>query len=852
MRLALWLFIVFFVSGLNAQELLDRKITIRFQDQQLEKCLKEIEQKSGVHFSYNAKQIRAVSKPIRQTFEDKEIRFVLDQLLTGTGLQYEEMGGQITLYQLVSNEETVILSGYLRSKASGEHLIGARIYFPSLGIGCITNTYGYYAIDLPKGSHTFQARSIGMQSLISELNLQEDRVFNIELSEDTVMLHAVEVHADSSDEKIVNPKDLPHLEKTVITPGAIAKVPPASGERDLLRHIQQLPGVQPAGGGRSNFTVRGSGTGGNLILIDEIPIYHPTHLLGLYSIINTDALKSATLYKDYIPARFGTRSASVLQVHTQEGDLNRYHISGGISGFMGRLNLQGPIQKNKASFYTSFRASTFPGALLSILSDRDLGSPTFFDWNGKINCRINANNRIYFTGYIGRDGLSDSLSDYQWGNNAFGFRWNHIINAKTFSNLSLTHSAFLYGFENSNTYQSVSYGQRVVTDKITYDFTYFMNNSTRINYGLSAAFIRTNKGNFGDAADLFLQRQAIESGLYATVEQQINKRLELKLGLRIPFSMHIGTGDTTAYLTPEFDLTEVIYERNKLYDPLVYLDPRILLKYRLGAASQLQLAGTITSQNTHIVNYINNFLPIEIWTPSTSYLRPERNYQVSLGYTGQWKKWDLSASAYVKHVRNVLDYASPIFTNSTDIESNLLAGNLNVQGFELMMTYKFTSWYSTAFSYAYTRTRQKVEGINYDEAYVAAGNRPHYFSWSQFFNWSKKWQFTTNYIWHSGAAVTLPNGQFVIDGTAFPLYEANRNTERLPTFRRLDLAFRRQLGVKKKKDHWDLTFTVTNFFNRYNPSVAFPDHQTGQPDQLVIRSIDYSPLMVSMSLNFRY
>jgi outer membrane cobalamin receptor len=296
----------------------------------------------------------------------------------------------------------------------------------------------------------------------------------------------------------------------------------------------------------------------------------------------------------------------------------------------------------------------------------------------------------------------------------------------------------------------------------------------------------------------------------------------------------------------------VIYERNKLYDPIVYLDPRFLLKYRLTANSQLQLAATVTSQNTHIVNYINNFLPIEIWTPSTNFLKPERNYQVSLGYSGEWRKWDVSAAIYQKHVRNVLDYASPVFTNSTDIESNLLAGQLNVQGAEIMLTYRFTTWYSTAVSYAYTRTRQTVEGINYDQPYVATGARPHYFSWSQFFNWSKKWQITTNYIRHSGAAITLPNGQFIIDGTAFPLYEANRNTERLPTFRRLDLSFRRQLGVKKKKDHWNLKFTVTNFFNRYNPSVAYPDHEIGQPNQLIIRSVDYSPFMLSISLNFKY
>jgi hypothetical protein len=445
------------------------------------------------------------------------------------------------------------------------------------------------------------------------------------------------------------------------------------------------------------------------------------------------------------------------------------------------------------------------------------------------------------------------VSDYLWGNVAGAFRWNHIINSKTFTNLSLTHSEFAYGFERTDNNQFNSFGQKVVTNKVNYDFTYYKSNSLKINYGLSAAFIRTSKGNFGQKdADLFLKRQALENGVYASFEKTFGRKFSVKGGIRIPFSFHLGTGDTTVYINSDFTKTQVIYEKNKLYDPLTFIDPRIVGTYRLNEKNDLQFAAMVTSQNTHIINYINYFLPIEIWTPSTAYLKPERNFQTSLGWTRNWKNWNSSAIVYHKFVNNVLDYASPVFTSSTDIESNLLGGTLRVYGLELMLNYKFTTWYSASVSYAYTKTEQRIDGINNNLPYVAPSDRPHYFSFSQYFNLTKKWQITTNYIAHSGTAITLPNGQFIVDGTAFPLYSTNRNTERLPRFSRVDLSFRRQLGFKKNRNHWDLTFTITNFFNRYNPSVAFVKQVADAPEKLIIQTVDYSPIMISLNLNFNY
>lgn len=867
MRLFFLVLLLISTSFVNAQQLLDKTIDVSFKNFTLERCLTELEKTAGVNFSYNSKQIHSVDKKIKHSFKAKTLRDILDFILSETKLKFKELGGQITVYELTSSEEKAIISGYIRDRHSGEELIGARIVFPTLGIGCISNSYGYYALEVPKGKTIFSVASLGMLSFKDSIIIEDEMVLNLHLYLDTLLLNTVEIKRDS-----INPiqtvENLPGLDKTVITPNAISKVPAASGEQDLLRHIQQLPGVQPSTDGGANYQVRGSGIGGNLILIDEIPIYHPTHLLGIYSIVNTEALKSATLYKDFIPLKYGTRSASVLQITTKDGNLNKPHISGGASGFMARLNIEGPISKKKASFYLSSRVSTFPGALYNIIGNRSLGNPSFFDVNGKMNLHINSNNRIYFTGYFGKDRVTDTTSNYSWGNLAGSFRWNHIINTKTFSNLSITHSEFAYKYDQStNTFQTFNldgtsisiesdrtlFGQKVVTDKIAYDFTNYNSNSLTIEYGLSLALLRTSNGNTKEKnANLFLQRMALENGVYASIEKKFNRKLKLNAGVRIPFSFHLGTGDTTSYLNSNLSLTQVIYERNKLYDPITFIDPRILLSYQLSERNVLQLSSIVTSQNTHIISYVNYFLPIEIWTPSNSFLRPERNFQTSVGWTHTRENLNASAILYNKFVMNVLDYASPVYIASKDIESNLLAGKLHVLGAEFMVNYKFTTWYSAALSYSYTKTKQTIKGINNDNPYPAQSDRPHFLSFSQFFNLSKKWQITANYIVHSGTAITLPNGQIDIGGTIFPIYTGERNAERLPVFKRLDLSFKRNLGVKKNKHHWDMTFNVTNVFSRYNPSVAYIERDLLTPSNIELKSIDYSPFMISLNINFRY
>lgn len=853
MRIALLVAFQLICQITVGQALLNQPITISFKNQDLQKCLQKIEQQADISFSYNSKQISVFRKPVTEDFAEIPLSRVLDVLLKDTRLAYKEIGGQITIYEVKSAEGTVLLTGYVRNAKSKEELVGARIYFPELQIGCISNSYGYYAIELPKGSHRFVVSSLGMTSLRDSLFFQEDMVLHLLMEESTLELVTVPVVSMDSIRVKTETTDLSNADRTTITRNAILRLPAAGGEVDVLKYVQQFPGVQASNDGGANFQVRGSGTGNNLILLDEIPIYHPTHMLGVYSIVNIDAVKSAELYKDYIPTRYGARNASVLQIQTKEGDLQKYHLTGGLSFISGRMNIEGPLVRNKASFYLSGRKSFFPGVGSQLLNSAKFTYPSYYDLNAKVNVHLNSNNRIYLTGYFGQDQLEDTTLEYKWGNIAGAFRWNHIFSSKTFSNLNVTHSEFNYSYASSFSFKDEVYGQKVVTDKINYNFTNFYRPDLRIDYGVELAWIRTRKGSrTPNATDLFLERNAFENGLYASIDKKISPRLNVKAGLRVPFSFHLGTQDTTTYLNHDLSQTTVIYEKNKLYDFMVFADPRVLASYNLTESDRFQMALSVASQHTHIINYINYFLPIEIWTTSNAFLKPERSYSQSITWIHDASFFESSLTAFNRHVRNVIDYATPVYTSSQDIESNILTGNMNAFGFECQINFNKWKQYSASLSYTYIHTQQSIKGINNNEPYVVTNDRPHYFAFSQYFVASPKWKVSTNLIVHSGTATTLPNGQFIINGTTFPLFPVARNAERLPFFARFDISFTRQLGLKKKRDRYNLVFTLTNLFNRNNPSVVYVDKQFYSSDSFVVKSVNYAPFMLSLNLNYKF
>ena len=851
MNRLLWILLLISLSRhqLSAQNLVDTKVSVSFKNYSIHHCIKTIERVSGLSFSYNLNAIRHESATVTASFEQETVGAVLDEIFKNTALEYKEIAGQVTIYVNINKRNAVSLSGYIVDKSSREKIVGARLYFPDIKTGCVSNPYGFYHINLTKGEFDIIISSVGMQTITRQISIENNIMLNFELEEGNVMLSTIDVTAsqDSLQPYIDN---IPSLEKIAVESQALLRTPSSNGLPDISKYIQNLPGVQPLFDGSSSYMVRGLPNGNNLILLDEIPIYHPNHLLGIYSIINTNAIRSANLYKDYIPAKFGLRNSSVLQIYTKEGNLNKFHIEGGIGASVPNISIEGPIIKNKASFYASGRRSAGVLNTIGFLPATNLPNPDFYDLTFKANYKVNYQNNIYLTAYIGQDQIIDTARTYKWGNDAFSFRWNRTKSDNTFTNLTLISSIFNYKANDANNpANDVEFGQNVISSQVKYDVTYFASNRNKIKYGVSALNTRTQ--NNEDQKDLLLlRRNNYETSVYGTIERQVNSKLKIDLGLRIPFTFHIGTQDTSLYLLPDQTFEQVIYQNKRPYDFKLSFDPRFLATYRLNANNSLQWSEIVSTQFIHIVNFNSNILPVQVWTTPSKYLKPERNYQSALALIHYEKDWQASATVFHRFVNHIIDFAPSTYSSLSRFESNLLSGWLNAAGVELMWRYERDMWYSAQVSYTYTYARQKTKGINNNQPYVALNNRPHYLTFNQYFIRTKAFEFGTNIVIHSKTALTLPTGKFDINGIEYPLYDGTKNTSRLPVHHRLDVAFKWKLGVRKHKNRGVLKLTIANVYNRGNVSSVYLKSDVNNKLEFVRQN--YIPLYPYLYYHIRF
>jgi len=846
MRLSLLVLTVFFTLALSGQNLLDKKISVSFNNQNVFKCVNKIESVSQIPFSYNANVLKSESKTITQSFTNESIKHILNQIFAQTQLRYKQIGNQITIYKANNHKQLVKLSGYIVNAQSQEKIIGARLFFKEVGQGCISNSYGYFQIDLPKGVYHYQVNSLGMITKIDSINLNTDLNINIELSENKIILKTIDV-TDNKDTITTVNNDVSSLNKSEINPIQINQLTTSIGLPDVTKNIQQLPGVQPSFDGTSSYSVRGLSSSNNLILLDEIPIYHPNHLLGIYSIVNSNVVKSASFYKDYIPANFGTRNSSVLNIYTKEGDFNKYHLEMGLGANLPFVNIEGPIIKNKASFFMSARKSFNPLSDLKSPSYTKLPNPDFFDLTVKLNYNINYQNRIFFTTYIGNDKIDNYDIMYKWGNKATSFRWNRIINDKAFTKLTVVLNEF--NFKTFNQLKSDSINQKVRTDLIKYNVMYYLSNSQKFNFGTS--IIRT-KTNDLQQKGLFLQRKAVETSVYGTYIHQINKKLSYEFGIRLPFNFQIGTNDSAYFLTSDLNYHPVYYKKNKLYNFKLSVDPRLLVNYKLNQKNQLQLSSIISTQFTHIVKYNSSVFPVEIWTTSNQYLKPERNFQTSVGLTHFEKYFKSSFTVFARHISNVIDIVTTDYNaNKYGVESNWLSGNINVFGFELMTQFKKGKKYNGSFAYTYNYAFQKTEGINQNNYYTPQYFRPHYFSFNQYYILNNKWEFGSNFVLHSPTSINLPTGKTTIDGIEYPLYDNSKNTSFLPTYHRVDVSIKRTLGIKKNKNRGVLVLTFVNIYGRQNVSNAFYGVADDNPNKIEVKYQNYAPATLYLTYKIR-
>ena len=747
------------------------------------------------------------------------------------------------------------LSGRVKDASNGEDLIGAAVVVQGMeGTGVTTNTYGFYSLTLPKGTYNVAIQYIGYQAVVKEVELTKDISLSVELSEESQSLDEVVVSAEAANANVTKTE----MSVAKLSPKEVEAVPVIFGEKDIIKMVQLLPGVKTSGEGGSGFSVRGGGLDQNLILLDEAPVYNASHLLGFFSVFNSDAIKDVTLYKGGMPAEYGGRASSVMDVVMKDGNSKRFGASGGIGLISSKLTLEAPIVKDKGSFIVSGRR-TYADVFLKLSSNEDLKNTTlyFYDLNMKANYQITKKDRIYLSGYFGRDNFAfDNDFGFNWGNATGTFRWNHIFNDRLFGNTSLIYSDYDYEFSVGAGEEQFGLSSGINDLNLKQDFTYFMNKNNTMSFGANVIRHEFVPGELsvGEESTLGgsdIERQyAIEGAAYLQNEQKVGQRWSFIYGLRYSVFDYMGPGiayeiedgDTTS--TKRYDDWETI----QLYHGL---EPRISVKFLLNEVSSLKLAYNRNYQYMHLLSNSTSGSPTDRWVPSSNNVKPQIADQVAAGYFRNFadNMYEFSAEVYYKDMQNLIDYkpgAELIFNSS--IETELVYGGGKAYGLELLLKKtqgKFTGW----LSYTLSRSLREFDDIDDGKVFPSRQDRIHDLSVTAIYNFHPKWTASANFVFYTGDAVTFPSGRYEVDGRQVPYY-TERNGYRFPSYHRMDLGLTWMVKKTKKfESSWN--FSVYNVYGRENPYIInFEENEdTGQVEAVQFSLFKAIP---SISYNFRF
>lgn len=721
------------------------------------------------------------------------------------------------------------ISGTIKEKKSGEVLIGASVYLlENPKAGTVSNAYGFYSITALEGTYTLIVSFSGYQQDSIKIELTKDLTQVVQLSQGNTELQAVVVSSSKRNENVL--KSYMGVQKLSIN--EIKNVPIIFGERDVLKTMQLLPGVKSAGEGSSGFYVRGGGADQNLILLDEAPVYNASHLLGFFSSFNSDAIKDLTLYKGAMPAEYGGRLSSVVDIKMNDGNNQDYHASGGIGLIASRLNIEGPIVKDNGSFIVSARR-TYADLFLKLSSDSTINNNQlyFYDINAKANYKINDNNRIYLSGYFGKDRLGfNGTFGIDYGNSTATARWNHVFNNKLFSNTSFIYSNYNYNISINSAANSIVIKSKIQDLAVKEDLQYYINSSNKLSFGVNVIHHDISPGIVAASESSSFNSQTIQSkyawenAAYVSHEFSPNEKLKINYGLRVSAFSIVGPGSFYTYDSAGNTVNTKKYGSGKFVKTYVNLEPRFSSSYQLNGSTSLKISYTRNVQNLHLLSNSASINPTDLWIPSSPNVKPEIADQVSLGYYKNLyeNRYEFSSEIYYKKLQNQIDYKNGAELRANEnVESQLLFGKGRAYGLELYLKKKYgkmTGWVS----YTLSKVEKQIAGVNNGEYYVARQDQTHNVAIVGMYQASKKWTLSANFVYNTGNAVTFPSGKYTINGqTAF--YYTERNGYRMPAYHRLDFGATLQ-GKKRAKweDSW--TFSIYNVYGRENAySISFED-----------------------------
>ncbi len=769
----------------------------------------------------------------------------------------------ITVGSIYGSDETQggrnIISGHIKDAENGETLIGASLLVKEDGVGVISNNYGFYSISLRPGTYTLTYSYIGYQEIEKRIDLNENMVIEIELLPETEQIEEVIVSAEKKDINITRVEM--GVEK--LQPATIKSIPALMGEVDLIKAIQLLPGVQSTSEGSSGFSVRGGTPDQNLILLDEATVYNASHLMGFFSVFNNDAVNDLKLYKGDVPAQYGGRLSSLLDVRMKDGNSKKFSGTGGIGNISSRLTLEGPIIKDRTTFLLSARR-TYMDLFLLLSKDPDVKNSKlyFYDTNMKLSHRLNENNRLYLSGYFGRDVMKSPDFKMGFGNKTFTARWNHIFSQKLFLNLTTVWSRYDYELGTSEDQpESWVWDSNLEDVGLKADFSYFMKPESSIQFGVQSFYHRFNPGSARGTGDQSIfteytinENHALEHAAYLSHQLNIGEKLVVKYGVRASWFQNIG--DATVYQFDEdyqvSDSTQ--YAKGDVYQNYYGLEPRLGINYMV--SDDLSLKFNYNRSRQYIQQASNSTAgsPLDVWFAASPNVKPQIADQFALGIFKNFKNdmYQASVEAYYKDMENTIDFAdhAELLLNK-QMEGEIRVGSSKAYGVEFLLKKtegKLTGW----LGYTLSHTERTISGINDGKTYVAPFDKPHDISLVMNYEASKRVSVSANWIYATGQPITLPVQRYEINGAIVPLY-SERNGARYDDYHRLDFSVTLK-GRNRNNSSWngEWVFSIYNVYNRKNTWALNFKQDDENPDETYAEKTYLFPVIPSVTYNFKF
>lgn len=769
-------------------------------------------------------------------------------------------------------QEKIVLNGVIKDALSNETLYGVNILAPDLKTGAVSNEYGFYSLKLPKGKHNLRITYLGYKEVIKEISVEDDLSLNFEMFPASEDLEEV-IITDNTERLNIRK---PEMSVNKLEIETIQKLPAVFGEVDVVRSLLLLPGVSNAGEGSSGFNVRGGAVDQNLILLDEATIYNASHLFGLFSVFNPDAIKNLKLYKGGIPAKYGGRVSSVLEIFQKDGNSKKFKANGGIGVISSRLLLEGPIVEDKGSFLIGGRSSY--AHLFLKLTDNP-NAAYFYDLNTKLSYRLDSKNSLLFSGYFGRDvfNINESFKN-TYGNAVLNLRWNNVLSENIFTNLSVIYSDYYYGL--TLDFVEFNWNSGIKNLNLKYDFNHYLNDNFSFDYGINSTYYEFNPGEIEPSTESsginyfkLTKKYAFENAVYFSGEQKISKKLSAEYGLRYSSFLRLGQ-DLNIYENNNpviFNEDFGIYEeatpvsikksrKSEIERSFGNFEPRFALAYSFNDYQSVKISYNRMSQYLHLITNTSSPTPLDIWAPSGKYIEPQLLDQVAAGYFQNFRneKYSLELEGFYKYIKNRLNYidgANLVANNA--IEQVILPGTARAYGLEFLLKKnkgRFTGWLAYTLSRSEQRTPGRTPeelGINNSRWYSTAYDKTHDVSVTGSYDLNRKWQFNANFIFQTGLPTTFPTGQYRFENLTIPVYSP-RNSNRLPTYHRLDISATYVPNKKpdsKIKSSWN--FGIYNVYNRMNAlSLSFrKNDDTGNNEAVRLSLFGIIP---SVTYNFKF